>query len=111
MLKNEMDKEIRYGGFWVRLAASFLDGIITAIFSLAPLAIVMIMYAFSPMILLEDLIWLFQSNLWGVIVGITYTVKLVASMKQSTFAMRWFNLIIVNKNMQRLSLANSFLGV
>ncbi|PCH53729.1 MAG: hypothetical protein COC22_01855 [Flavobacteriaceae bacterium] len=41
-------------------------------------------------------------------VPLLYTVTLVASKKQSTFGMRRFNIIVVDKNMHRLSLWHSF---
>jgi uncharacterized RDD family membrane protein YckC len=105
-----LDEEIRYGGFWVRLLVSLIDGIIITLVAAIPYVVLYAIYYFANIqgMVIIYLLAFFDGNLWGLIIGIIYTVKLVASEKKSTFAMRFFNLIIVDKNMQRLTLGHSF---
>ena len=105
-----LNEEVKYGGFWVRLLASIIDDIIISlIVAISSFIISILIVSFdSQSPLAVYLFAFFNGALWGIIIGVIYTVKLVASEKQSTFAMRLFNIIIVNKNMQRLSVKHSF---
>ena len=118
MLEEKNNQEVKYGSCFARVIALLLDDCIIGLFIGMPLfAVVSVMYVMMPVdnfYSIDDLHKIYMLLCGCVVIilvftmPIIYTVTLVASKKQSTFAMRWFNLIIVDKNMQRLSLWHSF---
>ncbi|PCH53728.1 MAG: hypothetical protein COC22_01850 [Flavobacteriaceae bacterium] len=108
MLEENIIQEVKYGSCWARIIASILDDCIISLLIMATIFMGFVITYVTPDVLVSTLPAFFLlSMLLVCTLPIIYTVTLVASKKQSTFAMRWFDLIIVNKNMQRLSLWHS----
>jgi uncharacterized RDD family membrane protein YckC len=93
-----LNNEVRYAGPWVRLITSIIDEVIIKLICLI-LVLGVILLSIKP----NSQFFEYLEN----IVHIIYTTTLIASKKQSTFAMRLFNMVIVDKNLQTLSLLHS----
>lgn len=95
--------EIIYAGFWKRMAALFLDGIVLAIFSLP-------IYLFSGLISIagNKELSAFTHILLAVILSATYFTRMESSEKSATYGKRWIGLKTLDTDGQRLSTGNAF---
>jgi uncharacterized RDD family membrane protein YckC len=105
------NKNVKYCGIRPRLFAFMLDIIIITALAAVPLAAVFLLtrFEFMRFELAMGILSALKDLLWPVLLGIIYTIRLVSSKKQSTFAMRFFKIIVVNEKMERLSLEQSIM--
>lgn len=102
-----LNTDLRYAGPWVRLIASIIDGVIIKLISIILMLVVGIVLLILSVGQDSQLFAYLVLAVSESPVHIIYTTTLIASKKQSTFAMRLFNMVIVDKNLQTLSLWHS----
>lgn len=97
------DTEIIYAGFWKRMAALFLDGIVLAIFSIP-------IYIYAKLAAIGDdkEFATFMHFLLMVVLSATYFTVMESSEKSATYGKRWIGLKVLDTNGQRLSTGNAF---
>lgn len=104
-------EDVKYAGFWVRLVAYLLDGIIITLITMVPgvtIYILLLLGIVAESSFTLYILDLFPSHLLNCIIALLYTILLTASDKKSTFAMRLFNIIIVDEEMQAMSFFHAF---
>jgi TPR repeat protein/uncharacterized RDD family membrane protein YckC len=102
-IPSNQDTEIIYAGFWKRMAALFLDGIVLAVFSI-------------PIYLLAGLMSIAGNKelatltnfLLAVILSATYFTSMESSEKSATYGKRWMGLKALDTEGRRLSTWNAF---
>jgi uncharacterized RDD family membrane protein YckC len=93
---NPPEAAIGYGGFWVRLAAALVDGVLLVTVT-----------ALMGVLMREDL----HAGTAASLMGLVYEVGMVASAYQATVGKLAFRLRVVDREGRRLSVLRSFCRV
>lgn len=97
---EEMNEEIEYAGFWVRVIARLIDAVILMI----PMLMVPLVFDFKDM---DDITKAFYQGFFNLVIGASYYIFLTASESQATVGKKMMGLKVVDKNGNRISLGRS----